>query len=77
VGGGAGLAGECVFVLAVVDDDERFLIGEEVLSDLDNVVLAPLRLGEPFLACCEATSKPTRLAEISPQRSAVRAIPSR
>jgi len=40
-------------VLAVVDDDERFLISEKVFSDLDEVVLAPLRLGEPFLARCE------------------------
>ena len=44
-------------MLAMVDDDERFLIGKEVLSDLDEVALAPLGLGEPFLTRCEGYFK--------------------
>ena len=41
-------------MLAVVDDDEGFLIGEEIFLDLEEVALAPLGLGETCLACCES-----------------------
>ena len=48
------MSGQGVVVLAVVDDDEGLLIGEEIFLDLEEVALAPLGLGETCLACCES-----------------------